>query len=187
MLLRITALAGLAVAAAASAPPFVTATALRPAARGLQEECPVLTKIKKDDGPRVRDGSRAVWKSKSYAIDALLDGVATPVPHRLQAHDRGRRWERRGLSEVGLVGVQVPLVVAPRGAASPSTGDGARHVLDVLGQRRQGRGRPAPRRLEPDRRSCGRFRGRPRRRGHRARRRRRVLICFPLLLPSPRV
>ena len=48
MLLRITALAGLAVAAAAAAPPFVTATALRPARRA-QEECPVLTKIKKDD------------------------------------------------------------------------------------------------------------------------------------------
>ena len=49
MLLRITGLA--VVAAAAAAPPFVTATALRPAARGLQDfaECPVLTKIKKDD------------------------------------------------------------------------------------------------------------------------------------------
>ena len=49
MLLRVTVLAA---AAAASAPPFVTATALRPAARGLQDfaECPVLTKIKKDDG-----------------------------------------------------------------------------------------------------------------------------------------
>ena len=35
-------------AAAAAAPPFVTATALRPARRA-QEECPVLTKIKKDD------------------------------------------------------------------------------------------------------------------------------------------
>ena len=54
MLLRITALAGLAVAAAAAAPPFVTATALRPARRA-QEECPVLTKIKKDDCTDVKD------------------------------------------------------------------------------------------------------------------------------------
>lgn len=54
MLLRVTALAA---AAAASAPPFVTATALRPAARGLQDfaECPVLTKIKKDDCTDVKD------------------------------------------------------------------------------------------------------------------------------------
>ena len=49
MLLRVTALAA-AAAAAASAPPFVTATALRPARRAQDfEECPVLTKIKKDD------------------------------------------------------------------------------------------------------------------------------------------
>ena len=54
MLLRITALAGLAMAAAATAPPFVTATALRPARRA-QEECPVLTKIKKDDCTDVKD------------------------------------------------------------------------------------------------------------------------------------
>ena len=54
MLLRTTALAGLAVAAAAAAPPFVTATALRPARRA-QEECPVLTKIKKDDCTDVKD------------------------------------------------------------------------------------------------------------------------------------
>ena len=47
MLLHITAL----VAAAATSPPFKTAVGLRPAARGLQDfaECPVLTKIKKDD------------------------------------------------------------------------------------------------------------------------------------------
>ena len=36
-------------AAAATSPPFKTAVGLRPAARGLQGECPVLTKIKKDD------------------------------------------------------------------------------------------------------------------------------------------
>ena len=41
-------------AAAAAAPPFVTATALRPARRA-QEECPVLTKIKKDDCTDVKD------------------------------------------------------------------------------------------------------------------------------------
>ena len=47
MLLQLTALA----AVAATAPPFKTAVGLRPAARGLQDfaECPVLTKIKKDD------------------------------------------------------------------------------------------------------------------------------------------
>ena len=53
MLLRVTALAA---AAAASAPPFVTATALRPARRAQDfEECPVLTKIKKDDCTDVKD------------------------------------------------------------------------------------------------------------------------------------
>ena len=46
MLLRITGLL-LAAAAAATSPAFKTAVGLRPAARGLQEECPVLTKIKK--------------------------------------------------------------------------------------------------------------------------------------------
>ena len=47
MLLQLTALA----AVSATAPPFKTAVGLRPAARGLQDfaECPVLTKIKKDD------------------------------------------------------------------------------------------------------------------------------------------
>ena len=47
MLLQLTALA----AVAATSPPFKTAVGLRPAARGLQDfaECPVLTKIKKDD------------------------------------------------------------------------------------------------------------------------------------------
>ena len=53
MLLRVTALAA---AAAASAPPFVTATALRPARRAQDfAECPVLTKIKKDDCTDVKD------------------------------------------------------------------------------------------------------------------------------------
>ena len=42
-------------AAAATSPPFKTAVGLRPAARGLQEECPVLTKIKKDDCTDVKD------------------------------------------------------------------------------------------------------------------------------------
>ena len=53
MLLHITAL----VAAAATSPPFKTAVGLRPAARGLQDfaECPVLTKIKKDDCGDVKD------------------------------------------------------------------------------------------------------------------------------------
>ena len=51
MLLRITALAAV---VAAAPPPFVTATALRPARRA-QEECPVLTKIKKDDCTDVKD------------------------------------------------------------------------------------------------------------------------------------
>ena len=53
MLLHITAL----VAAAATSPPFKTAVGLRPAARGLQDfaECPVLTKIKKDDCTDVKD------------------------------------------------------------------------------------------------------------------------------------
>ena len=53
MLLCITALA----AAAATSPPFKTAVGLRPAARGLQDfaECPVLTKIKKDDCTDVKD------------------------------------------------------------------------------------------------------------------------------------
>lgn len=53
MLLHITALA----AVAATAPPFKTAVGLRPAARGLQDfaECPVLTKIKKDDCTDVKD------------------------------------------------------------------------------------------------------------------------------------
>ena len=53
MLLQLTALA----AVAATAPPFKTAVGLRPAARGLQDfaECPVLTKIKKDDCGDVKD------------------------------------------------------------------------------------------------------------------------------------
>ena len=53
MLLRITALA----VVTATAPPFKTAVGLRPAARGLQDfaECPVLTKIKKDDCTDVKD------------------------------------------------------------------------------------------------------------------------------------
>ena len=42
-------------AAAATSPPFKTVVGLRPAARGLQEECPVLTKIKKDDCTDVKD------------------------------------------------------------------------------------------------------------------------------------
>ena len=53
MLLQLTALA----AVSATAPPFKTAVGLRPAARGLQDfaECPVLTKIKKDDCGDVKD------------------------------------------------------------------------------------------------------------------------------------
>ena len=53
MLLQLTALA----AVAATSPPFKTAVGLRPAARGLQDfaECPVLTKIKKDDCTDVKD------------------------------------------------------------------------------------------------------------------------------------
>jgi len=73
MLLRITALAVVAGAAAApspalrvtalaavttaAAPPFITSKELRPAARRVQDfaECPVLTKIKKDDCGDVKD------------------------------------------------------------------------------------------------------------------------------------
>ena len=71
MLLRITALAAaasamkppspalrvaaLAAVATATAPPFLTSKELRPAARRTQEECPVLTKIKKDDCTDVKD------------------------------------------------------------------------------------------------------------------------------------
>ena len=53
MLLQLATLA----AAAATSPPFKTAVGLRPAARGLQDfaECPVLTKIKKDDSYERRE------------------------------------------------------------------------------------------------------------------------------------
>jgi len=69
--LRVTALAAV---ATATAPPFLTSKELRPAARRTQEECPVLTKIKKDDCTDVKDFDalpvcsdaclcKAVWKS----------------------------------------------------------------------------------------------------------------------------
>ncbi len=66
--------AALAVTTAATAPPFLTSKEVRPAARRTQEECPVLTKIKKDDCGDVKDFDalpvcsdaclcEAVWKS----------------------------------------------------------------------------------------------------------------------------
>ena len=106
MLLRITALAAaasamkppspafrvtaLAAVATATAPPFVTE--LRPAARRTQEECPVLTKIKKDDCGDVKDFEalsvcsdaclcKAVWKSH-------LRRVRPESPRRSPRHRR---------------------------------------------------------------------------------------------------
>ena len=84
MLLRITALAVSATAAApspalrvaalaavttAAAPPFITSKELRPAARRVQDfaECPVLTKIKKDDCGDVKD-----FEALPFCSDACL-------------------------------------------------------------------------------------------------------------------
>ena len=72
MLLRVTALAA---AAAASAPPFVTAAALRPARRAQDfAECPVLTKIKKDDCTDVKDFD-ALPVSRNFGRESANSGI----------------------------------------------------------------------------------------------------------------
>ena len=64
--LRVTALAAV---ATATAPPFITSKELRPAARRTQDfaECPVLTKIKKDDCGDVKD-----FEALPFCSDACL-------------------------------------------------------------------------------------------------------------------
>ena len=76
MLLQLATLA----AAAATAPPFKTAVGLRPAARGLQDfaECPVLTKIKKDDCTDVRT-ARATSASSVCELRTRVAGADVRV------------------------------------------------------------------------------------------------------------
>ena len=178
MLLRITALAAaasamkppspafrvtaLAAVATATAPPFVTE--LRPAARRTQEEYPVLTKIKKDDCTDVKDFEALPVCSDS----CLCKGMhcrAEPVEH-CGSEDKGSGHHNCDAKSIYLVesALELPRFQCPPCPARNAKCPAIAPLKECLP------GNPAAT-------DCV-----PRRRGHRARRRRRVLICFPLLL-----